>query len=364
MNTNRLKKHINIFIKKYKNQPKKFADDLQERKELISYYQSFTKEKILNMDKDQIYEYISKLWAMLIWGNKHYVIDKILDENGLENFREHLATLIWGKDDIEKRWDVFRTDIKGMGPAMISEILCKTHPDDYMLWNRRAFVGLNYLEVENLPRYDYQLTGKVYKSLCNVTKDIALEFKEVGLEDATLLSVDYFIWDELQIEDNLSKIATKSGGEKTKKEEAIESHEQMKFIHDDIRDKIKDIGLWLGFNANIEQKVSEGSRVDTVWEATIGNMGRVIYVFEVQTKGSIDSLILNLLKSLINPAVQGVVAVSGKEQLERIKKHAWDVKDLRDKLKYWDYEEISKVHESLEYVNSNINNLGLVPQGF
>lgn len=364
MNTNRLKKHINEFIKKYKNQPKEFADDLQERKELITYYQSYTKEKILNMGKDQIYEYISKLWTMLIWGNKHYVIDKILDENGLENFREHLAALVWGKDDIEKRWDVFRTDIKGMGPAMISEILCKTHPDDYMLWNRRVFVGLNYLEVENLPRYDYQLTGKIYKSLCNVIKDIAQEFKEVGLEDVTLLSVDYFIWNELQVEDNLSKIATKSAGEKPKREELIESHEQMKFIHDDIRDKIKDIGLWLGFNANIEQKVSEGSRVDTVWEATIGNMGRVIYVFEVQTKGSIDSLILNLLKSLNNPAVQGVVAVSDKEQLERIKKHAWDVKDLRDKLKYWDYEEISKVHENLEYVNSTINNLELVPQGF
>ena len=84
-------------------------------------------------------------------------------------------------------------------------------------------------------------------------------------------------------------------------------------------------------------------------------MGRVIYVFEVQTKGSVDSLIINLLKSLKNPAVQGVVAVSDKEQLERIKKHASDIKDLKDKLKYWDYEEILLVHESLEYVNGIIN---------
>jgi len=35
---------------------------------------------------------------------------------------------------------------------------------------------------------------------------------------------------------------------------------------------------------------------------------------------------------------------------------------LRDKLKYWNYEEISRVHESLEFVNATINNLGLVPQ--
>ncbi len=72
----------------------------------------------------------------------------------------------------------------------------------------------------------------------------------------------------------------------------------------------------------------------------------------------------SLLKSLNNPAVQGVVAVSDKEQLERIKKHAADVKDLRDKLKYWDYEEVIKVHESLEYTNEVINALKLVPQSF
>jgi hypothetical protein len=97
---------------------------------------------------------------------------------------------------------------------------------------------------------------------------------------------------------------------------------------------------------------------------TIGNMGRVIFVFEVQTKGSIDSLILNLLKSLNNSSVQGVVAVSDINQLEKIQKYASDVKDLKDKLRYWDYEEVLKVHESLEFINESINNLGLVPQGF
>lgn len=65
-----------------------------------------------------------------------------------------------------------------------------------------------------------------------------------------------------------------------------------------------------------------------------------------------------------NPAVQGVVAVSDQEQLERIKNHALDVKELKDKLKYWDYEEVLMVHESLEFVNASINKLGLVPQGF
>ena len=95
-----------------------------------------------------------------------------------------------------------------------------------------------------------------------------------------------------------------------------------KSIHNEVRDKLAEIGLWLGFETYTEIKVADGSIVDTVWQATIGNMGRVIYVFEVQSRGSIDGLILNLLKSMNNPAVQGVVAVSDADQLEKIKKHA------------------------------------------
>ena len=361
MDKNLLKKHIQNYIKESNQNKKEFKENLLERAELTAYYQNFTKQKILSMKEEAIFEYISDLWAMLIWGNKHYVVDKIIEENGLKNFKNNLAYLVWGTEDISKRWDAFRKEIKGMGPAMISEILCKTHPNNYILWNRRAYVGLNYLKVENLPRYDYQLTGTVYSYLCNVAKEIQQELKKAGFKDTTLFSVDYFIWYELQVEDNLSKIYTKKSLQIDLEKE---SPEDLQFIHDDIRDKLRDIGQWLGFNAKMEQKVSEGSKVDTIWEATIGNMGRVIYIFEVQTKGSIDSLIINLLKSLNNPAVQGVVAVSDNKQIERIKMHVNDVKELKDKLKYWDYEDVSKVHESLEYVNSSINNLGLVPQSF
>jgi hypothetical protein len=128
-----------------------------------------------------------------------------------------------------------------------------------------------------------------------------------------------------------------------------------------VRDKLKEIGVWLGFSADTEVKVSEGAKVDAVWEVTIGNLGRVIYVFEVQTKGSIDSLVLNLLKSLNNPAVQGIVAISDLKQIERIKKEVAGVSLLRDKLKYWNYREVLDVHEALESATESINSLGLVP---
>lgn len=360
-----IRKHLKDWKEKLAQDPVRAEQDRAEREGRIAYYQAQTADKIRSMGDDELYEYIAKLWAMLIWGNKKYVVDKLIQEHGFQKLKDELAKLVWGDKPIEQRWDHFRSTIKGMGPAMMSEILCYTHPDEYMLWNRRAYVGLRYLGVDDLPRYSYQLTGKRYKALCDITKTIVHELSKGGIKDANLLTVDYFIWDELQVEENLSQIHKKGmAAEGTVTEEAVKAEVSSDFLHNDVRDKLADIGLWLGFSAKTEVKVSDGSKVDTVWEATIGNMGRVIYVFEVQTKGSIDSLILNLLKSLNNPAVQGVVAVSDNEQIERIKKHAAGVAPLRDKLKYWDYKEVLQVHEALESVNESINSLGLVPQGF
>lgn len=361
MNINILQKNVKLFLKRSSKENK---DDQAERKSRIKYYQSWSTDRILNMTEEDLYEYIAKLWAMLIWGNKQYVVDKLIQDNSFGNFKNRLAELVWGTSTVDQRWDTFRKNIKGLGPAMMSEILCHVHPNECMLWNRRAYVGLNYLGISNLPRYNYQLTGKVYMQLSDVAKEISKEIEIAGVENPSLLTVDYFIWKELQVEDNLSNIFRKSKKKDEPGEIAAADKETSDFIHNEIRDKLRDIGSWLGFDTKIEQKVAVGSKVDTVWESTIGNMGRVIYVFEVQTKGSIDSLIINLLKSLNNPAVQGVVAVSDVSQLEKITKHAEEVGTLAAKLKYWDYEEVLAVHASLEAVNASINSLGLVPQGF
>jgi len=365
LDTALLKKHITTYKQNLLKDPEKHIKDLTERKERIAYYQSWTKERLLAMTEEEFYNYLSRLWAMLIWGNKHYVVDKMMADNGFDTVKKELAELIWGTAAVVKRWDNFLKTVKGFGPAMISEILCHVYPDQCMLWNRRAYVGLNYLGVDGLPKYNHQMTGKKYTELTDVAKKIAEEMKSKGIEEVNLLTVDYFIWDELQVEKNLSKIH--AVGKKTKTEPIIEEKIDAKtadFIHNEIRDKLADIGTWLGFKTDTEKKVAEGSKVDTIWEATIGNMGRVIYIFEVQTKGNIDSLIINLLKALNNQAVQGVVAVSDTTQLDKIRKHADQVPNLGAKLKYWDYKKVLEVHEALEMVNESINSLGLVPQGF
>ena len=364
MDKNLLKKHISKYIRNTNSDKAAYEQDKKERSERSTYYKSWTPEKLNSMAEEQFYEFIAKLWAMLIWGNKKYVVDKLIEDNTFGKLKQELAKLLWDKHPIEKRWDRFRSTIKGMGPAMMSELLCHVHPNQCVLWNRRAYVGFNYLGIQKLPRYDYQLTGKKYKDLSETAKLIAKELVAQGTTDATLLAVDYFIWHELQFEENLSQIHKKGPvGNQTPVIDAKDT-KTSEFIHNEIRDKLADIGQWLGFHSKTEIKVAEGSKVDTIWEATIGNMGRVIYVFEVQTKGSIDSLLLNLLKSLNNPAVQGIVAVTDSAQIETLRKSAAGVSGLTGKLKFWNYSEVLQVHEALESVYESINSLGLVPQGF
>jgi hypothetical protein len=364
-----LKKHIENYKQHLSKNPDKYTEDMAERRSRCDFYQAWTKDRILQMSEEDLYQYISKLWAMLIWGNKKYVVDKMVQDNGLDGLRRLLADLVWGAGPLVNRWDSFKKNAKGFGPAMISEILCYVHPAECMVWNRRAYVGFNLLGIDGLPTYNYQMTGQKYSELSTEAKKIADEMQAAGLPDASLLAVDYLIWDEMQVENNLSNL--QAGKQKpvpnTAKAPALPeslNQDTSDFIHNEIRDKLADIGRWLGFNGSIEKKVAEGSKIDTIWEATIGNMGRVIYVFEVQTKGSIDSLTLNLLKALNNPAVQGVVAVSDEAQLLKISKQSKDVPGLSAKLKCWDYKKVLEIHAALEMVNESINSLGLVPQGF
>lgn len=212
------------------------------------------------------------------------------------------------------------------------------------------------LGINDIPKYESRLDGKNYMAFCNIAKKMLKESSKAGIVD--MLHFDYFMWEMFdKIENQVDSIVHigNSCAKKTKKD--------LNFDHNDIRDKISEIGAFLGFKLSIEKKVADGAVVDTLWEATIGNMGRIIYVFEVQTSGSIDSLILNLIKAHSNKAVQGIVAVSNSTQLEKIKKEVYST-PLKNHLKYLDYTEVLKIHEALQHATEKINTLGLVPDGF
>ena len=74
MNKKLLYKHLDNYLSKIKNETE--INDFNERLEREEYYKSYTADKIVSMNEEEFYEYISKLWAMIIWGNKEYIINK------------------------------------------------------------------------------------------------------------------------------------------------------------------------------------------------------------------------------------------------------------------------------------------------
>lgn len=129
--------------------------------------------------------------------------------------------------------------------------------------------------------------------------------------------------------------------------------------HEDIIEKLADIGSALGFDPHSDQEytlVAKGSKVDLVWETKVANIGTFWYVFEVQSKGSIKSLIQNLIQSINNPTVKKIIAVSDKQQLEKIKEEVNQMMALTNSSKamfvYLDVEHVKNFSKILPEFNS------------
>ena len=139
----------------------KAKEDLAERENHAKEMRKYDKNRLLNMSAEDIYDLLSPLWAMAMWGNKHYKIDNLIETNTIELMRAQFANLLYGKDSLAKRWDEFRQKVKGIGPAIMSEILNKAFPDECILWNSKTKTGFTILDVPNTPKYDSAMDGKI-----------------------------------------------------------------------------------------------------------------------------------------------------------------------------------------------------------
>ena len=358
MNMQKLQTSVVAFIKNKNDNAAYNNDNWAERKERKAYYQSFTRAKLLAMTEDAFVEYLSRLWSMLMWGNKRFLSNKLIADNGFDNLKKQLAELLYGSIPVEKRWHNFLKSVKGIGPSTMSELLSYANPDEYVVVNKTVVSCLAYLGVQDMPRYNYQYTGKKYVEICAIAKEIAVALKEAGNEDHNLLEVDYFLWDEvLPLAEKQESVSQTPVSDKPK------TQTDSKSLHDEIKEKLVAIGELLGFESRSEVSIATGAKVDVVWEAKIGNMGKAIYVFEVQSKGSIDSLILNLKKAQSNAAVQAVVAVADEEQLSKIIRESEGVIE-RESLRAWNSDDVIVVYDSLVRAHESINKLDLVPRSF
>jgi len=348
-----LKKYIEIY-KEY-SKSEEYKKDISEREERKKFYQSFTASKIKKMDEYEFTQFIGKLWASEMFTNKEYRVKMIIASNGFDKLKEELINLLYGKGEPERRYEDFLRKIKYLGPSSITEILCYVYPQRCGIWNDKAKKALKILGFNDLPLNKYKISAREYKRFNEVVFKISQELKRAGFKNIDLLFTDYFLYDIWRF------TKEKEGFEEIKKIEK----EVLSFDHDEIKEKIYQIGLWLGFDAETEKTISKGARVDVIWQAKIGNLGLVNYVFEVQKRGSIDGLILNLQKAKKNPTVQKLVVVSNKEQIEKLKNEVEDLDEsFKRALTYWEVEKVQRVYDNLSEITEIIDDLGLIQKEF
>lgn len=325
--------------------PDDFQKELESREEHRKLpLKILEKSRLKNMSEIDFGELISNLWATAMWGNKDYLVQKIIDDNGMGKIRTQFADLLYGTDPFPKRFDSF--EIRGLGPASLTEILCLFDPNKFSIWNNKARVALEKLKFDDLPLKKYRISGKEYERTNESMILIGKKLSDLGLLDVDLLAVDYFLYEVWY-----------TGEEITEK--------LYEFDHDEIRDFLKEIGAQLGFEADTEKLVAPGAQVDAIWSAKIANLGAVTYAFEVHKKGSIDSLILNLQRALNNPTVQKIIAVSDKIQLEKIRNETKSLpENFRKALTFWEVLDVIKTHEKLSEALQSINKLELVKSRF
>ena len=75
MNYELLKKEIEL----YKNCKENNQEVLDSRAERIAYYKFYDKDKLLKITEEDFVEYIGKLWASNMYGNKKYLVNKMIN---------------------------------------------------------------------------------------------------------------------------------------------------------------------------------------------------------------------------------------------------------------------------------------------
>lgn len=363
MDKTRLDAAIVTYQDLFKADPEKATADFKERDERAAEYRSYTKERLLNLNLEELVEYLGKLWALRMWGNKRYQVEKIVENNGgIDELLKQIAGLLYGDGSLDKRWDHFVGNVKGLGSAAASELLAYNSPSEVAIFNGTTVRALTYLGVPLKAKYEYQRDSSCLRQVCDASKELLAEMQKAGIPAENLLAVDYFLWDTVRPIVNDSEPDSKEGKPVPDAPDKAAA-KQEKSYHSEVQSALEEIGSFLGFESSTEVKVATGAVVDTVWEATIGNMGKVIYVFEVQSSGSIDSLILNLKKAQSNPAVQAIVAVSDEVQLQKIEEESKGV-IAEGVLKTWVSEDVLATRDHLSAAHESINALALVPESF
>ena len=316
------------------------------RRKVTTYAELLSNAGISVLTEVELRQLVSSLWAFGAWGNKDYLVRRLLDAVGLDKLKESLMDLLWGSEPLHARYDRFRTRVKYLGPASVTELLAFVHPKECGIWNDRAREALRIIGVLPDLVKVYAIGGEDYERVCSTYRDILRVLSNAGIPSDDLLDVDLFLY----------KIAvTKAVVEEEKRPQDYE------FDHDEVKEKLVEVGQWLGFEADKEVQIAKGARVDVIWTVRIGNLGVVKYIFEVHKTGPPDRLLLNLQRARRNPAVQKQIVVSNTAGLENIRGEAETLgEEFTKSLAYMEADDALKVASWLKDAWEIINRLNLV----
>lgn len=268
-----------------------------EREEKIALTRQFLgKENIDSLTEEGVRAVIKSLWATQIWRKKDVKANKILADNGLPKLREEFKQLVYGSESIDKRFDRFRRNVKGLGIASITEILGFAFPDTYCLWTEKLrrvipFLGLESLLPDRAFKY-FTYDGKNYVECVEFLELIANELSANGVEHSDFLGVDYFLY---YIYD---KYGVKAISKKLKKGISVISAPVSKMEHEDLVKALATIGKIFGYQVSTKPAVNDlrpshmqlkikVKELDLAWKT-----GTFSWIpVEVQVHGSIESLL-------------------------------------------------------------------------
>lgn len=170
--------------------------DENSKKKTALHQKLLRPEHVERLTEDDFGTIVKSLWASLIWGNKEYLINKILEDNGIAKIRQELALLLFGSQPLEERFDRFKKQIKGLGPSSITEILVFTHPDRCCLWNETPKTVLPFLGLDSLlPArvFKYSINGTDYARCNKVLGLLRDELQAHGIEKPNFIDVNFFL---------------------------------------------------------------------------------------------------------------------------------------------------------------------------
>lgn len=332
---------------------------LEERNERRTLFATLlTPNALQTMTEIEFRQLVESLWASQMWGNKDYLVSRVIQGNGLDKLRQHLQELLWGKESVSNRYDHFRRHIKGMGPASITEILAFVHPDECGLWNDRSRRGLARLGLDAaLPNVaqKYHIIGQEYEQVNRLLREIADLLRQNGFPDADLVSVDFLLY----------FVFTTVPEPEARVLPSAQTDEDYAFDHDEVRDKLAEVGSGLGFDAETEVTIARGARVDCVWSTRIANMGMVRYVFEVHRGGNMDGMILNLQRARTNPTVQRLVVIANTKNIRLVQGEIEMLpEEFRKSVSFMEAKDVLRAHELVSEVTALIRRLELVKEEF